>query len=299
MTRPRNRRSLLLGGAGLMLGGGGLLAGAGWRLNQDNARAEPGDLMPSPTPSPTPPPWKLTDVDPANLVTIENLQWHAWALLDHEDGALLSSAKATEASRTCSVIKVWIAADYLRRAAEKGATPSNSKLAALSKMIRDSDNNVATQVFSELGKSASFKRMQQLCGLTDFTPNNSWGQCKMSARDMVRLAAATAAGTAAGPQWTPWLLDEMRNVRRGLFGVRKAMPPEQAAQVPIKNGWDITSATKTWNLNNLVANTKWSMVVMVRYPSSHPQGLAYGEQCCDTIAGQLLRSEELEPLFSK
>ena len=252
---------------------------------------------PSPTGPPPPPPFSLANLDAAAIVKLEAQGWFSWALLDHKDGAILGSATQSEVARTCSVIKVWIAADYLRRSEEKGTTPSSSKLASLSKMIRNSDNAVATTVFAELGKPASFNRLKELCKLTDFKTNNSWGQCQMSARDLARLGASVTAGTAAGPKWTEWLLNEMRLVKLGTWGIREALPADQAAALAIKNGWDTTAATQTRHMNCMATTPRWTMITMTKYPIAMPD--KHGQEIDKNVASQLLQSEKLEPLFAQ
>ena len=54
--------------------------------------------------------------------------------------------------------------------------------------------------------------MISVCELADSAPGEDLSMTLMSARDTVRLGLAIADGRAAGPQWTPWLLDEMRAV---------------------------------------------------------------------------------------
>lgn len=253
---------------------------------------------PSPTGPPPPPPFNLASLDAASIVKIaESKGWYSWALLDHKDGAILGSATQGEVARTCSVIKVWLASDYLRRAEEKGTTPSVSKLASLSKMIRNSDNAVATTVFAELGKTSCFNRLKELCKLTDFKPNNSWGQCQMSARDLARLGAAVTSGLAAGPKWTEWLLNEMRLVKLGTWGIREAFPADQAAALAIKNGWDTTAATQTRHMNCMATTPRWTMITMTKYPIAMAD--SYGQGIDKDVASQLLQSHELEPLFKQ
>ena len=264
---------------------------------QGNAPLPSPATEPSPTGPPPPPPFSLASVNAAEVVKVDAKGWHSWALLDHKDGSLIGSATQAEVARTCSVIKVWIAADYLRRASEKGTTPSTSKLASLSKMIRNSDNAVATTVFAELGKTASFNRLKELCQLTDFKPSSSWGQCQMSARDLARLGAAVTAGTAAGPKWTEWLLNEMRLVKLGTWGIREAFPADQAAALAIKNGWDTTAATQTRHMNCMATTPRWTMITMTKYPIAMPD--RHGQEIDKNVAAQLLQSHELEPLFKQ
>lgn len=290
-----SRRTLVLGGAGLVIGGGGLMAGAAWRAThagETDPQTQPLLDEPAPVPTPAPPKFDLSKLDGAQLVTLDVTGWHSWALIDHNDGAMTGSATFSEISRTCSVIKVWIAADYLRT-----KNPGTSKQSAISKMIRNSDNASATTLFAELGKSASFRRMQEMCGLTDFTPGSSWGQCQMSSRDLARLAAKVQDGTAAGPNWTEWLIEEMRQVKLGTWGIREALPQEQAAQLPIKNGWDTTAATKTRHMNCMAITPRWSLIVLTRYPISYEGGDRHGQTICRDVTTQLLQREELKPLF--
>lgn len=294
--KPVRRRSLLAGGAGLILGGGALIAGASWRgLAAAKNRPEP--PAPSPTPSPVPPGFNLARFDGSKLVSIDAEGWHGWALLDHENGSIVGSKTFNENSRTCSTIKVWIAADYLRRKAEKGETPPDSKLERVSLMIRDSHNSATSEIFRDVGQKDSFVRMNEMCGLTDFTPGDSWGYCEMSPRDMVRMAAKVASGVAAGPKWTKWLLNEMRNVRLGTWGIREAFPEAEAAKLAIKNGWDTTQAKGTLHANCMAISDRWSMMVLTRYDIDHKDGYDHGKAICRDVAAQLLQAEELEPLF--
>lgn len=297
-AKPVRRRSLLAGGAGLIVGGAGLIAAASWR-GLAAAKSKPVPPSASASPPASPAGFDLARLDGSQLVAIDADGWHGWALIDHENGSIVGSKTFSENSRTCSTIKVWIAADFLRRAAENKQTPSDAKLALVSKMIRDSHNGAASDLFSELGEKDSLERMNQMCGLTDFTPGDSWGYCEMSPRDMVRMAASVAGGVAAGPKWTEWLLNEMRLVRIGTWGIREAFPQAQAAKLSIKNGWDTTQAKKTLHANCMAITPRWSMMVLTRYAIDHKDGYRHGQVICRDVAAQLLKAKELEPLFTK
>ena len=62
---------------------------------------------------------------------------------------------------TESMIKVWIAADYLRRQQAPGA----GALAELNRMIVDSDDNVAIKYYMINGGDASVRQLITLCQL--------------------------------------------------------------------------------------------------------------------------------------
>jgi hypothetical protein len=298
--RRVRRRDLLIFGLGgvssLIAGGVTLSQAAQGTWVKGNDLAETPQSSPSPTPSPTPPAFDLAAFDPKQLVSITQGGWHGWALMDRKTGKVIGSPTFGENSRTCSMIKVWLASDYLRLNAEAGKTPSSSKLSAISRMLRNSENGPASDLFDEMGK-VTFTRLKSICKLTDFVPGTSWGGCKMSPRDVCRMAVCAADGTAAGPKWTEWVLNEMRNVKIGTWGISAAFPAEQRSALAIKNGWDVTTATQERHMNCLAVTEKWSMAVMTRYPVSMA-GDAHGQQICQSVADQLLKRSELGPLFA-
>jgi hypothetical protein len=286
-----------LGGVAALVAGGVTLSRAAqgtWVAGLD--LAGPREEAPSPTPSPTPPAFDLAALDPKQLVSITQGGWHGWALMDRASGKVIGSTTFAENSRTCSMIKVWLASDYLRITNEAGKTPSSSRLSALSRMIRNSENGPASDLFDEMGQ-VTFTRLKSICKLTDFVPSSTWGGCKMSPRDVCRMAACAADGTAAGPKWTEWVLNEMRNVKVGTWGIPSAFPAPQRSSLAIKNGWDVTTATQERHMNCLAVTEKWSMAVMTRYPVSLA-GDAHGQQICQSVATQLLQRSELGPLFA-
>ncbi|HEY0700242.1 MAG TPA: serine hydrolase [Micromonospora sp.] len=247
--------------------------------------AEPPSRSTRPTPDATPtlPPLAVHPAD----VTIDATGWWSWALLDTRTGKISGSANMTETSTTASLIKAWIGADYLRRSAEQGVKPSSTRMAQVSTMIRDSDNEAAQSLWLAVGGSASIARLISTCDLTDSRAyRNLWSNTRLSPRDIARLGACIADGRAAGPEWTDYLLDEMRAVRGvGDFGIRKAFPAAERKKIAIKNGWVTRDAEGTWHVNCLAIGDGWTMGVMTRYPAS--KGYSYGADICESVAEQL------------
>lgn len=222
-------------------------------------------------------------------VRVDAKGWWSWALLDHRTGTLSGSANVGEVSTTASLIEAWIGADFLRRAAEAGHTPTDEHLRRLRAMIRDSDDASAETLWAAVGRSASIDRMVRICQLTDGRPDErTWSGTRISARDVARLGVCLADGRAAGGRWTPWLLAEMRAVRGvGDFGVRRAFPPALWPGIAIKNGWAARAATGEWHVSCLAIGDGWSIGVMTRYPAVH--GHAHGATICRKV-GEALRS---------
>ncbi|MEV4723537.1 hypothetical protein [Micromonospora humida] len=238
---------------------------------------------PSPTPSLAPLPFADREID------LDIKGWYAWSVLDRRTGTIIGSDNMAETSTTASLIKSWIVADYLRRAAEKGQTPSDAKLADATRIIRDSDNTRAEQFYNGVGRSASIKRLLSLCKLTDSSvaDDGGWSRTNLSPRDAARLGNCIADGRAAGPTWTKWLINEMRLVRgSGDFGIRKAFPAAQQKKIAIKNGWIDRTREQEMHINCLAIGDTWTMGVMVRYPIN--MGYEYGMKNCQKITEALL-----------
>ncbi len=219
-------------------------------------------------------------------MTVKANGWYSWALLDTRTGEITGSANMSELNRTASMIKAWIGSDYLRRSAEKGVTPSASRLAEVTRMIRDSDNTAASDLYAVVGKQESTKRLISMCKLTDSKPGTSWSDTRVSARDTARMGACIADGRAAGSKWTDWLLNEMRQVRGvGDFGIRKAFPAAVAKTIAIKNGWVTRSDNGDYEVNCMAVGDGWTMGVLTRYPAN--LDYTYGADICKNVASQL------------
>jgi hypothetical protein len=249
---------------------------------------------PSPTPSATPDPSSQRSPTPtpgpllrAGTVTVSTTGFWSWSLLDLTTGVQTGSQPENATSDTASMSKVWIVADYLRRSAERNQQPNSYTLTELSKMIRDSETKQAFKYHVANGNLGSINRMIKLCGLTDSRGvPNSWSLTRVSARDAARLAACIGDGRAAGPKWTAWLLDEMRNVRGdGRFGIIDALPPDVAKATAIKNGW-LLRDDRLYHMACMAIGDRWTLAVLARYPGS--LGKDHGIRICREVTRQLL-----------
>jgi hypothetical protein len=213
----------------------------------------------------------------------------SWALMDRQTGGVTGSTNDTSAtSSTESMIKIWIAADYLRRQAAAGNTPGQQRLDELTTMIRDSDDQAAEDIYRFDGGNDVVKRMISSCGLTGTTlVDGWWSKTQITARDATRLGLCVADGRAAGPTWTPWILTQMRQVRgEGRFGIIDALPSSVAGATAIKNGWTLIDEDGKWHVACLAVQDGWILAVLTRYDGS--RGLTYGASVCANVTRQLL-----------
>ncbi|GAA1362626.1 MULTISPECIES: hypothetical protein [Catellatospora] len=306
------RRALLTGAAGLaaLAGGGFWLAGRGsgdpavaasWQdpAASPSAAASPESAVARSMPvQPGPPGVEQGAVDvlaapnPGALVSVQTSAWWSWALMDRKTGKIVGSSNFNQTNMTASMIKAWLAADYLRRAAEAGQTPSTTRMNEIRTMIRDSANGPASTLYEELGRSATIARLIDVCGLTDSKAGDGWSTTRLSARDTCRIAHAIGSGKAAGPTWTSYLVGEMRAVRgTGNFGIRKAFPAAEQSRIAIKNGWVDRQATKEWNVNCMALGDDWTMAVLTRFPLS--TAWTHGGEIAKSVATQLRTKTEL------
>src|SRR5438067_1230846 len=114
----------------------------------------------------------------------------------------------------------------------------------------------------------------------------------------VRYGLCVANGTAAGPKWTPWLLETMKHVRGGVndqisvtqqggrWGIIDGLPPQLASQVSIKNGWTVYG--DGWHVNCLAIEQDWVLNVMVRIGS-----LQAAANTCRSVAEQLIYNPDI------
>jgi hypothetical protein len=216
-------------------------------------------------------------------VTVSAPGFWSWALLDTRSGTITGSTTLAQPSDTASMIKAWIASDVLRRST---TAPSKAKLREISIMIRDSDNDAAEDLYESAGRSASIKRLLAVCALTDSKVGPGWSTTMLSARDAARMGACIADGRAAGPAWTPWVLNEMRQVRgAGRYGIIQALPADATKTLAIKNGW-LLRVDGQWHVNCLAVGDGWVLSVMQRYPGR--LGVGHGWAVCRSVAHQLL-----------
>ena len=225
-------------------------------------------------------------------VSVKTTGFWSWALLDRRTGRIVGSSNYAAQSTTASMIKAWLASDYLRNAAAKGTTPSTATLHTIEIMIRDSDNDAGQTIYQANGGTASIRRLISMCKLTDSTAvPGEWGTTRVSARDTVRMADCIGSGRAAGAKWTPWVLDMMRKVRGvGDFGIRDALPDAAAAIVAIKNGWLLRDEDHNWHVSCMAIGDTWTMSVLQRYPSTGhwDTDFAHARDVCRQVAAQLL-----------
>jgi hypothetical protein len=210
----------------------------------------------------------------------------SYALLDRATGEI--TVEGSDRSTTQSMIKSWIVADFLRDRAEA----SEEELAQGAAAIIDSDDDATEALYQAGGGDAMIERLISIAGLTDTTIEPGWwSMTSTTASDAARMGLAIADGRAAGPKWTPWVLDRMREVRGdctdeehgGRWGVIDGLPNPNG--LAIKNGWTRMSDGQ-WDVNCLALHQDWVLAVLMGYPGELP--LQFGADIAKQVTQQLM-----------
>jgi beta-lactamase class A len=108
------------------------------------------------------------------------------AVLDRRTGERYSF-RGSEKYETASVVKVQVLACLLLAAQDDERDLSSTELSLAKRMIRLSDNDATTSLFSRLGRSSGISSCNGRLGLTQTRVSNSWGLTRTTANDQVKL----------------------------------------------------------------------------------------------------------------
>jgi hypothetical protein len=254
------------------------------------------------------PPGPTLHAAPVVTPTSPKFDKFGWAFLDRRTHTVVGSDnKDTMQNTTESMVKPWLAADYLSHLGSK--QPTDAMKATITNMIENSDDTAANTVYNADGELASISRLIKTCKLTETQPGQSWSYTLISPADAVRYAECIADDNAAGPTWTTWLLSLMQNVhgavtdntatdvvmQGGHWGIIDALPDSLAKDTAIKNGWTYIFAEGKWHINCLAVHRDWALVVEMQFsrPSWDTAGLQQGANACASVARQLVYTPDL------
>src|SRR5215207_3026038 len=188
----------------------------------------------------------------ARRITAATAGWASFTLADRQAGRLVGDTRTDEVTNSESVVKAWLAADLLARAAAEKRRLTTYERARMTAMIRVSDDNAAEVIWRWLGADASIRRMIKSCRMTDTRVYPGWWSLtQISSRDLARLGACLAPGRGKllSTSASKALLDLMRSVAPSdAFGIQQARPAGRGVRIAVKNGWTQHGGTGVWNV---------------------------------------------------
>ncbi|GGO63870.1 hypothetical protein [Nonomuraea cavernae] len=171
----------------------------------------------------------------------------AWVVFDRRQRAIVAHRNAHRRYRSASVVKILIAIDHL----ESHRTVPAADARLLRIMLRSSDDDAATSLWSRNGKGAIIVRTARRLGLSDTAPPPAthpgfWGYTSLSAYDIVRTYRYLL--DRAAPRVRDTILGHLRKATPcgtdgfdQTFGIPRAVPRPWA----VKQGWSGFGAVPT------------------------------------------------------
>jgi beta-lactamase class A len=173
------------------------------------------------------------------------------AVLDRKTGERYSY-RGTQKYDTASIVKVQVLACLLLKAQDGDRELTSSELSLAKRMIRLSDNNATTELFSRLGRVGAVTKSNKRLGLTATVVNSSWGLTKTTVNDQVRLLAELVDPKSPLDAESRELAFELMTTvdKAQRWGVSAAATPGETTA--IKNGWDTRSTDRgLWAVNSV------------------------------------------------
>lgn len=269
---------------------------ASW--SRDSAR---GSARPSASPSPTcadPEGWGC--VQHRRFVAVKQYMdqketTHGYlsvVVTDQKTGAVWRYGPTGHPGWTASTIKLAMATDILRRAANGEITLSDQDRTDMANMLNFSDEAASDRLWSRYGGDDQLARFRQVFGMTHlhfvpgFTSSTYWGFVKCTSEDLSHLMQYVLNSTRQSDR--QYLVSAMRGVAGNQqWGVWGAGPDQQPGN---KDGWsyETDSYGQHWVLNSVGfagPDERYTVAIMFQVPPGESE--AYGAHAVSDVASLL------------
>ncbi|GAA2728165.1 hypothetical protein [Actinocorallia aurantiaca] len=176
-----------------------------------------------------------------------------WVVYDRTTKKVVTRRAANATVRSASVVKLFIALDYLQRRGGKVAPADAARFRA---MLRSSDDKAATHFWNLGGKGAIIKRTRKRIGLTDTAPPPAsqpgfWGYTAISAMDVAKTYRHLLE--KAPPRARSVIMGHLRKATKcGTDGFDQSFGLPRAAKKAgaVKQGWSGFGLTPPYPCTN-------------------------------------------------
>ncbi|MFI6249498.1 serine hydrolase [Streptomyces sp. NPDC051016] len=202
------------------------------------------------------------------------------AVLDLDSGD--SAAYGDAAFDTASIVKVDILATLLLQAQDAGRHLTATEKAYATKMIENSDNTSASQLWDIIGEAAGLDAANKRFGLTETEGGDGalWGLTQTTAADQLTLLQQVFGDDSklseASRSYIQGLMKTVESDQR--WGVSAAADGSEYA---LKNGWLARSTTGLWDVNSIgrvtVDGADYLVAVLSKGTVSQAKGIAVVE----------------------
>lgn len=264
-----------------------------------SAQAKAGEAPshgPSPSLSPSPA-TKPLDLEPAlrPVTALFGDNRMSVAMLDVSTGAMATYGHGT--FDTASVVKVDILATLLLQAQDQGRRLSAEERAQSAAMIRKSDNDSTSALWTRIGSARGLDAANERLGLTQTHGGEGtvWGITQTTAEDQIRLLQSVFGDKSPLSEVSrAYVQDLMQHVVKSqAWGVSAAADSGTTA---LKNGWLRRTRTQKWDVNSIGRirheGRVYLMAVLLNGCSTQEVGISIVEQAARASATAFARKLE-------
>ncbi|MFE3165177.1 serine hydrolase [Streptomyces sp. NPDC059224] len=202
------------------------------------------------------------------------------AVLDPDSGD--SAVYGDAAFDTASIVKVDILAALLLQAQDAGRHLTATEKVYATKMIENSDNTSASELWDAIGRAAGLDAANRRFGLTGTAGGEGalWGLTQTTAGDqLVLLQQVFGDDSKLSEASRSYLQTLMKTVERDQrWGVSAV---DDGSEFALKNGWLARSSTGLWDVNSIgrvtVGKTGYLVAVLSNGTVSQAEGIALVE----------------------
>ncbi|HUA31689.1 MAG TPA: serine hydrolase [Streptosporangiaceae bacterium] len=185
---------------------------------------------------------------------------------------------------SASVVKVTILSALLRKLQQEHRGLTAAQRALATKMIEVSDNDAASDLWNETGRTA-LQHFLNLAGMTEtqLGPGGYWGLTQITAHDELTLlkllTSKNSVLTTASRDYVLGLMAKVVSYER--WGVPAGAPTD--VTVHVKNGW-LPQPTHGWRINSIGSFSGAGHDYMIVVLSMDNPTMAYGVDTVQDVA---------------
>jgi hypothetical protein len=200
----------------------------------------------------------------------------------------------SERDQTASIVKADILETLLYQAQEANTPLSDAEADTAQGMIEASDNDDASDLWSQVGGPSGISAYNAKAGLTQTTPAGGgyWGETLTSAADQIKILRQLelphgVLNTAS----KKYQLGLMENIDPGEnWGVTGGVPTH-GVTVALKNGWVPLTSNSNWEVNSIGwidgDHHNYLLAVLTAHDSSYQYGIDTIAPIASDVYGQL------------
>jgi hypothetical protein len=221
-----------------------------------------------------------TEFDAAERFAEERAGRVSFAVID-TSGAL-ACYRCRLSYHSASVVKAMLLVSYLNHLAEVSEPLPADHEAYLASMIRVSDNDAATAIYSHVGDKGLFT-LAAAAGITDFQVSGSWGSAHITAADQARFFAAL--NELIAPEYRDYVRALLSSISpKQSWGIPEVARPEW--QTFFKGGWLLHDDGRLVHQVARLEKEGSAMAIAVLTDSDPSDG--YGRETIRGIAARVL-----------